>query len=261
MGARLAGKTALITGASRGIGRGIAEAFAAEGCQLVLNARDSGRLDETARELEAQFGVKVTSMACDVTDTKGVTQMVSNAWEHHPIDILVNNAGVYKPLPFMEYTAADFRDIFDVNVFAAVHITQEMLRKMVPTGRGNVVNIASTAGKWGSRNQSAYNMSKHAVVGMTRCVALEMAPHGIRSNAICPWIVDTDLANGFVKGHADILKLDEATVATNLKGAIPLHKRWIDPAEVAGLAVYLASDEASYVTGQSWTIDGGYTMV
>ena len=104
-------------------------------------------------------------------------------------------------------------------------------------------------------------MSKHAMVGMTRCLALEMSPHQIRVNAVCPWLVDTDLADGFVAEHASILELPVATVAANLRNSVPLHDRFIRPEEVASLAVYLASDESSYITGQAWSVDGGYTMI
>ena len=261
MSGRLEHKRVLITGASRGIGFGIARAFAAQGADLVLNARDQGRLDEAARELRDTTGVNVDVATCDVTDAAGVEQMVAAAFDAKTVDVLVNNAGVYKPQPFVDYTMEDFRDVFDVNVFAVIHLTQLVVRKMLAKRSGNIVNVASTAGKWGSRNQSAYNMSKHALVGMTRCLALEMAPYEIRVNALCPWIVDTDLADGFVSGHAKILEQPEATVAANLKSAIPLHSRWIKPEEVAALAVFLASDESSYITGQAWTIDGGYTMI
>lgn len=261
MAGRLKNKRVLITGASRGIGFGIAQAFAAEGADLVLNARDEKRLQEAAQTLRDVAGVNVDIAACDVTNAAAVEQMVAAAFDDNTVDVLVNNAGIYKPLPFVDYTIDDFRDIFDVNVFAVITLTQLVLRKMLANKSGNIVNVASTAGKWGSRNQSAYNMSKHALVGMTRCLALEMAPHAIRVNALCPWIVDTDLADTFVGGHAEILDLPEATVAANLKSAIPLHSRWIKPEEVASLAVFLASDESTYVTGQAWTIDGGYTMI
>ena len=258
---RLANKTAMITGASRGIGYAIASAYAAEGCNIVLNARDPKRLSDAAERLRNEFDVDVSVAAFDVSDRDAVERAVEHTWTHSSIDILVNNAGIYKAQPFIDYTAEDFHDIFDVNIFGVIHITQALLRRMMPVRRGVVVNIASTAGKWGSRNQSAYNMSKHAIVGLTRCVALEMAAHEIRVNAICPWIVDTDLAEEFTQAHADILGLPQATVADNLKRAIPLHQRWIKPQEVAGLAVYLGSEESSYVTGQAWTIDGGYTTI
>ena len=258
---RLKNKTALITGGSRGIGRAVAEAYAAEGANLVLNARDPERLEKTAEEIRAAFGVDVSTCACDVADRDAVQAMVDESDARAAIDILVNNAGIYKPLPFVEYEFEDFRNIIEVNLYGVIHATQFTLRKMIPRKSGVIVNMASTAGKWGSRNQSAYNMSKHAVVGMTRCLGLEMGPHNIRANAICPFVVETDLSNTFLGGHADVLGVSRETVEEAFKKLVPLHNRWVQPEEVAGLAVYLGSDESSYITGQAWTIDGGYTMV
>ncbi len=258
---RLKNKTALITGGSRGIGRAVAEAYAAEGADLVLNARDPQRLENTAADIRAAHNVNVSTCACDVADRDAVQAMVEESDAGAPIDILVNNAGVYKPLPFVEYEFEDFRNIIDVNLYGVIHVTQFMLRKMMPRKSGVIVNMASTAGKWGSRNQSAYNMSKHAVVGMTRCLGLEMGPHNIRANAICPFVVETDLSDTFLGGHAEVLGVSREVVEERFKSLVPLHQRWVQPEEVAGLAVYLGSDESSYVTGQAWTIDGGYTMV
>jgi len=258
---RLKNKNALITGASRGIGRAVAEAYAAEGANLVLNARDPKRLEQTAADIRATYGAEVSIFPCDIADRSSVHAMVQQSDAQKPIDILVNNAGIYKPLPFVEYEFEDFQNIIDVNLYGVIHVTQFMLKNMMARKSGVVLNMASTAGKWGSRNQSAYNMSKHAIVGLTRCLGLEMAPHNIRANAICPFIVETDLSETFLGGHAEVLGVSRETVEERFKNLVPLHKRWIRPDEIAGLAVYLVSDESSYVTGQAWTIDGGYTMV
>jgi NAD(P)-dependent dehydrogenase (short-subunit alcohol dehydrogenase family) len=260
MAGRLSGKTALITGASRGIGRAIAEAFAAEDCALVLNARDALRLGETAETIAKTCGVSVTCAPCDVTDGGAVRAMVARAEAAAPLDILVNNAGIHIPSRFTDYSFETFRAVMESNVYSVFHVTQAVLPGMIGRARGRIVNLASTAGKWGSRNQSAYNASKHAVVGLTRCLALEMAPHNVLVNAICPWIVDTDMATGFMAQHAAAAGVDVEEFTARISQGSPLG-RWIEPSEVASLAVYLASDEASYVNGQAWAVDGGYTMI
>jgi NAD(P)-dependent dehydrogenase (short-subunit alcohol dehydrogenase family) len=260
MPGRLSGKTALITGASRGIGRAKADAFAAAGANLVLNARDAGRLATAAAEITAAHGVNVHTAPCDVTDRAAVRAMVDALDKHIEIDVLVNNAGIHRARGFLDYTFEDFAEVLETNVYGVLHITQFVLPGMIARKRGRVINVASTAGKWGSRNQSAYNASKHAVVGLTRCLALEMAPHNVLVNAICPWIVDTDMATGFISEHAAANGLSPAQMLEAFKAAVPI-KRMIRPAEVAAVAVFLASDDASYVNGQSWAVDGGYTMI
>ena len=260
MAGRLGGKTALITGASRGIGRAIADAFAREGANLVLNARDPIRLQDVAAEIAATHGVTATARAFDVTDRDAVLAMGREIDAITPIDVLVNNAGIHKARPFLDYSFEDFSRVIETNIYGVLHITQAMLPGMIARKAGRVINIASTAGKGGTRNQSAYNASKHAVVGLTRCLALEMVPHNVLVNAICPWIVDTDMAESFIAEHARNLGLDAETATKNFLGMVPI-KRFIRPAEVASLAVFLASEESSYVNGQSWAVDGGYSMI
>ena len=256
---RLAGKRALITGASRGIGRAIADAFAREGASLALNARDSSRLEKAADELAAT-GATVNAYPCDVTNRELVFSMVEEVAGAGPIDILVNNAGIHIAKPFSDYSFDEFSSVIEANVYSVFHVTQAVLKSMKAQESGAIVNIASTAGKWGSRNQSAYNASKHAVVGITRCLGLEMSAHGIRTNAICPWVVDTDMADGFIKGHAEATGMSTEDITKAFTATVPI-KRFVKPEEVADLAVYLASDESGFVNAQAWTVDAGYTMI
>jgi NAD(P)-dependent dehydrogenase (short-subunit alcohol dehydrogenase family) len=260
MSNRLAGKTALITGASRGIGMAIAKAFAKEGASLILNARDQGKLDIVAGEIRAEYKVEVIALSGDVTCAESVKRVAERAFEWSSVDILVNNAGIHIPAPFLSYTFEQFKSVIESNVYSVFHVTQALLPGMIAAGGGRIINLASTAGKWGSRNQSAYNASKHAVVGITRCLALEMAPHNVLVNAICPWIVNTDMAVSFMEGHASALGVSPAALVEKMNSSVPLG-RWVEPHEVAGLAVYLASDESSYINGQAWTVDGGYTTI
>jgi len=256
---RLAGRTALITGASRGIGRAIALRYAEEGADLFLTATNLSLLEETRALAEAQ-GARVTLHLADLARRDAVQPMVDTALQSlGHVDILVNNAGVYKAARLVDYSAEDFDRIMQVNVYGVFHVLQRVLRHMQERGRGKVVNIASTAGKWGSMNQSAYNASKHAVVGLTRCAALEMGAHGIHVNAICPGFVQTDMLQEF-RAHGDILGVPFDKVLEAGLARVPL-KRFLQPREVADLALYLGSAESDGMTGQTLLLDGGMLMV
>ncbi len=260
-GNRLKGSVALITGASRGIGRAIAQAYAAEGADLCLVATDAARLRETDALLEGAPGRRLT-IALDVTDRAACFDAVARAAaELGRVDVLVNNAGVYLARPFLDLTPADLQRLLDVNLFGVLHMTQAVLPAMLERGYGRVVNIASTAGKWGSRNQSGYNMSKHAVVGLTRCVALETAARGVTVNAICPGFVATDMVDTLKRDYAAIGGTDpEAMIAGIVASRVPMG-RVLAADEIAGLAVYLGSRESGGMTGQSILVDGGMLMV
>jgi len=257
---RLAGRRALITGASRGIGRAIALRYAEEGAELFLTATNAALLDETRALAEAQ-GAQVALHCADVSQRGAVQAMVDAALQAlGGIDILVNNAGVYKAARLVDTTAEDFDRIMQVNVYGVFHVMQCVLRHMQQrSGGGKVINIASTAGKWGSMNQSAYNASKHAVVGLTRCAALEMGAHGINVNAICPGFVQTDMLESF-RAHGDILGLPFEKIMEAGLARVPL-KRFLQPREIADLALYLGSSESDGMTGQTLLLDGGMLMV
>lgn len=257
---KLVDKVALITGAGRGIGRAIAIKFAREGSDLFLCATRMETLEQTAR-LVAEFGSKTELYPVDVADRSVVEKMVQQAVDAFSrIDILVNNAGVYKPARFVDYVPEDFDRIMQVNVYGPFHVTQFVLRHMLEQKAGKVINIASTAGKWASIHQSAYNTSKHALVGMTRCIALEMAPHGINVNAICPGVVETDMVSEFVGEHAKIMGVEEDVVKAFMLQRIPMG-RLLRPEEIADLATYLASKDSDGMTGQSLLVDGGMLFV
>ena len=245
---RLAGRTALITGASRGIGQAIALRYAGEGANLVLTATTLAGLQATAEQARA-LGATVHTHAVDVADRAAVAALVDAAVaEAGGIDVLVNNAGVYHAAPLLDCTPEDFD-----------HVMQLALRHMRDRGRGKVVNIASTAGKGGSMNQSAYNASKHALVGLTRCAAQELGPLGICINAICPGFVETDMLQSF-SAHSAITGLSFEQIMANGKARVPL-RRFLKPEEIAHLAVYLGSAESDGMTGQSILLDGGMLMV
>ncbi len=255
------GSAALITGASRGIGRAIALAFAMQGARLCLVATDAAKLAELETALR-DAGADAFSIALDVTDRAACFDAVARAQARFgKLDVLVNNAGVYKAKPFLEYGADEFQRLLDVNLFGTIHMTQAALPAMLATGYGRVVNIASTAGKWSSRNQSAYNISKHAVVGLTRCVAVESAAQGVTVNAICPGFVHTDMVEGVKRDYAKLGVADpDAAFKAIIATRVPM-ARELAADEIASLAVYLASPESSAMTGQSILVDGGMVVV
>jgi meso-butanediol dehydrogenase / (S,S)-butanediol dehydrogenase / diacetyl reductase len=257
---KLENRNALITGGSRGIGKAIARRFVEEGANVFLCARGETALNETAEELR-QMGGKVAMHVADVSDQGSVERMVERALaEFGSIDILVNNAGIMSPRRFLDYTFEEFDRIMKVNFYGVYHVTRAALPSMMKQKRGKIVNIASTAGKWGSMNQSAYNTSKHAVVGLTKCLALEMAPFNINVNAICPAGVEGDEIDSMVEHWANELKITKKQARKNITSRSPIG-RFINPDEVAALAVYLASDESDAMTAQSLSLCGGYLML
>lgn len=172
----------------------------------------------------------------------------------------MNNAGVYKSAAFLQLEPEDFERLFQTNVMGCVHLMQAVIPHMVAQGAGRIVNIASTAGKWGSVNQSAYNVSKHAVVGLTRCVALETAAQGITVNAICPGLVATDMMDDLLTDQAKLTGTDKNALRAALEARIPI-RRVIRPEEIGELAAYLLSPGAAGMTGQSILYDGGVVLV
>lgn len=259
---RLQGLTAIVTGASRGIGRAIALAYVREGAQVALVATSAELLAETQQLCAAVTPEARTSVhVLDVADRKACFAMVEAvASSFGRIDVLLNGAGIYKARPFLEYDDEDFHRLLEVNLHGNVHLMQAVLPGMIARRSGSIVNIASTAGKWASIGQSAYNVSKHAVVGLTRCVAQEMGPHGVRVNAICPGLVQTDmLAQGFGIG-ATGASAPPDLVNHPIMQRIAM-KRVLHVDEIAGLAVFLASAESSGMTGQSVLVDGGMLYV
>jgi meso-butanediol dehydrogenase / (S,S)-butanediol dehydrogenase / diacetyl reductase len=258
--AKLVNRNALITGGSRGIGQAIARRFVEEGANVFLCARGENALNATAEELR-QLGGKVAIHVADVSDQKSVEQMVGHALaEFGPIDILVNNAGIMLSHRFMDYSFEEFEQVMKVNLYGVFHVTRAVLPSMMGRKKGKIIIMASTAGKWGSMNQSAYNTSKHAVVGLTRCLALEMAPFHINVNAICPAGVEGDEIDSMVKHWAGQLGVTEEEARKKIEARSPIG-RFVKPEEVAALAVYLASDESEAMTAQSLSLCGGYLMV
>lgn len=260
MAHRLDQQVAIITGASRGIGRAIAQAYGAEGASLCLIATDVSRLKEVKDSLGLPAD-RIMTLGLNVTERDACFAAVAQVEQRFGrVDVLVNNAGVYRAKPFLDYVPQDFQDMLDVNLFGVLHFMQACLPGMQARRHGRIVNIASTAGKWGSRNQSAYNVSKHAVVGLTRCVALEASPHAVTVNAICPGFVQTDMVETLKAQVAQSSGISGDDMVKAALARVPLG-RVLDPDEIASLAVYLGSHESRGMTGQSILLDGGMVMV
>lgn len=243
---RLDGKKILVTGASLGIGRAVALAAAASGATVLLAARGRPGLEAVAAEITAAGGV-AELLPFDAADPAAIRGAVAAAGV---LDGLVNNAGSVTREAFLDATEAEMDRILALNVKGAAIVAQAVARGMVAAGRGgSIVNMASIAGLVGSRNRSLYAATKHAVVGLTRAMALELAPKGIRVNAVCPGLVNTPLA-------ADLMA-DETFVAA-ARARIPLG-RILEPQDIAGPTVFLLSAASSGITGIALPVDGGVT--
>jgi 3-oxoacyl-[acyl-carrier protein] reductase len=240
----LEGRVALVTGASRGIGAAIARAFAAEGATLLLGAR-SEAVETVARELAAG-SYPVRAMRGDISDAAFARELVASVRkEHGHLDVLVNNAGILRQ-GLIGMTSTDhMRELWEVNVLGVMMLTQYAVRVMDSQRNPSVINVASIAGTQGMEGVSAYSASKAAVVGYTLSSAKELAPKGIRVNAIAPGFIDTDMVRGVTPDWY------ERRLQSIRMGRIGT------PEDVAGVALFLASGLSQYVTGQVIGVDGG----
>lgn len=242
---RLEGKIAVITGAARGQGRAEAERFVAEGASVVLTD-----VLASVHEVAAGLGSRALAVQHDVTSQAQWEAVVATTVaEFGGIDVLVNNAGVYATRPLLDTSEDDLRRILDINLVGAWLGIKVVAPRLVDRGGGSIVNVASLAGVKAAPGASSYTMSKFAVRGLTKAAASELGPFGVRVNAILPGAIRTDMI-------ADVLSTNagEASIA----GRLPL-RRIGEPADVAELALFLASDESRFITGADHVIDGGST--
>jgi NAD(P)-dependent dehydrogenase (short-subunit alcohol dehydrogenase family) len=254
---RLDGKNAVVTGAGSGIGRAIAKTFAAQGARVFVLERDEGAGAQTAAAI-ASAGGQATVVACDVSDAASVDAAFAHvgarvAADAGRIDILVNNAGIAHIGTVTSTTEADLQRIYDVNVKGVYLCSKAAVPRMVEAGGGVILNLASIASLIGLLDRFAYSMSKGAVLTMTRSIAVDYIKQGIRCNCVCPARVHTPFVDGYLR---DTYPGREAEMFRQLSEYQPIG-RMAEPEEVAALALYLCSDEASFITGQAFPIDGG----
>ncbi len=247
---RLEGKVAIVTGGARGNGRGIAEGFAREGALLALADVNAQGAEETAREIAQRCGVDALAVQCDVAQSESVDRMVAAVLKRFGrVDILVNNAGILPQAPFLEMTPGFWTTVMRVNLDGAFFCSLAVAAEMVKTGGGSIINVESMAATQAPPNSVAYCVSKGGLHMLTRSMAVDLAPHNIRVNGIAPAIILTDQTR-------HIFENDPAGLERNLN-RVPMG-RVGHPEDLAGAAIFLASDEAAYITGASLPVDGGY---
>jgi 3-hydroxybutyrate dehydrogenase len=261
MARQLAGRTAVITGSSSGIGKGIAEAFAREGANVVLNGFGDAREIEALRSgLEQQHGVTVTYDGADMTKPAQIVEMVNAAVKAFgKVDILVNNAGIQHVAPVDEFPPEKWDAIIAINLTSAFHATRAALPGMKQGKWGRVINIASAHGLVASPFKSAYVAAKHGIVGFTKSLALEVAELGITSNAICPGFVFTPLVEKQIDDQARAHGIARENVIRDVILAPQPTKQFVKIEDVAALALFVASEHAAQINGASLPIDGGWT--
>jgi ketoreductase len=255
---RYSGKVALVTGASRGIGRAIAEAYLEEGAKVALCARTLRQL-ESLSEAWNRKERRALALECDVTSKDQVDRAVEElekTWGK--LHIIVNNAGISGRTPLDGESDDLWHRILATNLNGSYYVTRRAL-ELMSSGDGRIVNLSSVLGRFGVPGYAAYCTSKHGILGFTRALALELAPRGITVNAVCPGWVQTDMADQGIRESAEALGLSPEEFREQAVAGVPL-RRFIDPAEIAKLILYLTSDDASAITGQTYNICGGQVM-
>lgn len=249
-------RTAWITGGGRGIGEEVALSLAADGYDVAVSARSEDELAATAKACR-EHGVEAIAAPCDVTDEEAVARAYETvADELAAPGVLVNNAGIARGIPFQKTTPEDIEQHFQVNLMGAYHCTQAALDAMLEAGWGRIVNVASVAGKVGAPYTTAYTISKHGLVGLTRALAQEIATSGVTVNAVCPGYVDTPMTAKNADEIAAATGISREDALETLEKMSP-QERLMTPEEVAAQVTHLCREASRGIHGQTITIDGG----
>lgn len=244
---RLKDKAAVITGSGKGLGEAIALLFSREGAKIVVFDIDEPAGRETVEQIQEQGGEAIFVHG-DVSNPDDAAQLIDAAVDAYGcVDVLVNNAGIHVDRTVADTTEAEWDQILGVNLKGVFLCSKAAIPQMRRQGGGNIICISSISGLIGQLNQAAYNASKHGIIGLVRCMAYDHALENIRANAICPGVMNTPL----------VASVPEEHIAPYRKTS--LLERFAEPSEVANAALFLASDESSYVTGSAMVVDGGYT--
>lgn len=247
----LTGRTALVTGSSRGLGRAMAEGLGQAGARLIINGTSAERVEEAVNDLTAA-GLAAKGSVFDVTDEAAVVAAFSRLdAEGTPVDILINNAGIQFRKPMIDLETADWQRVLDTNLTSAFVIGREAARRMIPRGHGKVINIGSLTSALARATVAPYTVAKGGIKMLTQAMAAEWAEHGIQANAIGPGYMLTDMNQALI---------DNPAFDAWVKGRTP-SKRWGKPDELIGTAVFLASSASNYVNGQIIYVDGGMLAV
>jgi 3-hydroxybutyrate dehydrogenase len=257
----LEGKTVLVTGSTSGIGHGIAEEFAAQGCNIVLNGfGDSAEIEALRDQIAATHGVNVRYDGADMSKPEAIEAMIMGAIrEFGAIDVLVNNAGIQHVAPIEEFPVEKWNVIIAINLVAAFHTIRHALPTMKQRRWGRIINVASAHALVASPFKSAYVAAKHGIAGLTKTVALEVAEHGVTVNAVCPGYVLTPLVEQQIPDTVKARGITREEVIRDVLLAAQPTKQFVTVNEVAKLTVFLSSDAAASITGAILPVDGGWT--
>ncbi|MCS6776092.1 MAG: sorbitol-6-phosphate dehydrogenase [Chloroherpetonaceae bacterium] len=260
---RLKDRVAIVTGAAQGLGEAIAHRLAREGCRAVVASdRNGEKVQHVAAAIAAEHGIQTLGLTTDVTDENQVGEMVQRTVEAFgALDIMVANAGILKAYDITEFPPAEWRAVIEVNLVGYFLCAQAAARVMVRQKRGVIIQINSKSGKKGSFRNSAYSASKFGGIGLTQSIALDLAPHGVRVNAVCPGnLLDGTLwQESLFEQYARTQGLTVEEVRRKYESQVPLGRSCTYD-DVCNVVVFLASDEASYMTGQAINVTGGQEM-